>query len=390
MHRAAAPATAAALAAEQLGHDRVWARCRAPARGRASGRWRSGSRRRAAPARRRRSSPPRRSPGAGSRRPWPWCTSRPRAPRSGGSASSWPAIRARSRAREASAASRSWRSLACGGLVGHLPAGHDSAWLRGARRLRRLHVCAWRQAAMNSSASSAARSVRIWRSTRARGLGRQVPEQHHLAGVDLHHLQVVHPRRAGQQGLHAAARAVDQLVGAVGPHPAAPQRRRLLGGLRALEHLPSPTSTAGSSVTPARWALAVARGQRVRAPSAARRARSTAAGCISHAAAAITTLSGSDRSRPAANAWRNAASENATPRPICLRVGGHAHGQARVRRPGRRPADRLQALRAGAALDLARWMSRSLGAAKGVQGRRPRAGRRAAPAPTRAPRPARR
>ena len=45
-------------------------------------------------------------------------------------------------------------------------------------------------------------------------------------------------------------------------------------------------------------------------------ALSTAAGCISQAAAAIRTLSGSARSRPPAKAWRNAASENATARPI--------------------------------------------------------------------------
>ena len=42
---------------------------------------------------------------------------------------------------------------------------------------------------------------------------------------------------------------------------------------------------------------------------------STAVGCISHAAAAISTVSRSPRSRPPANAWRNAASENATARP---------------------------------------------------------------------------
>ena len=45
---------------------------------------------------------------------------------------------------------------------------------------------------------------------------------------------------------------------------------------------------------------------------------STATGCISQAAAASITVSGSPRSRPPANAWRNAASENATARPICF------------------------------------------------------------------------
>ena len=44
----------------------------------------------------------------------------------------------------------------------------------------------------------------------------------------------------------------------------------------------------------------------------------TAAGCISAAAAAIRTVSRSARSRPAAKACRNAAIENATTRPACL------------------------------------------------------------------------
>jgi len=41
-------------------------------------------------------------------------------------------------------------------------------------------------------------------------------------------------------------------------------------------------------------------------------------GCSSQAAAAIITLSGSVRSRPPANACRNAASEKATTRPACF------------------------------------------------------------------------
>ena len=44
----------------------------------------------------------------------------------------------------------------------------------------------------------------------------------------------------------------------------------------------------------------------------------TAVGCISAAAAAIRTQSRSPRSRPAANACRNAAIEYATTRPVCL------------------------------------------------------------------------
>ena len=47
-------------------------------------------------------------------------------------------------------------------------------------------------------------------------------------------------------------------------------------------------------------------------------ALTTAAGCISHAAAAMTTLSGSASERPPAKAWRKAASAKATVRPICL------------------------------------------------------------------------
>ena len=44
----------------------------------------------------------------------------------------------------------------------------------------------------------------------------------------------------------------------------------------------------------------------------------SARGCISHAAPSITMLSTLSSGRPAANACRNAASENATARPICL------------------------------------------------------------------------
>ena len=43
---------------------------------------------------------------------------------------------------------------------------------------------------------------------------------------------------------------------------------------------------------------------------------SSAVGCISQAAPAITTASSPASARPPANAWRNAASENATTRPI--------------------------------------------------------------------------
>ena len=67
----------------------------------------------------------------------------------------------------------------------------------------------------------------------------------------------------------------------------------------------------------------------------------------------MNTLSGSVRSRPAANAWRKAASENETARPISL-----AKVAARIAisvLPGQRlgPADRRQPVGLGAALDLA-------------------------------------
>ena len=75
--------------------------------------------------------------------------------------------------------------------------------------------------------------------------------------------------------------------------------------------------TAGTSSTPAAAASAV------RPPAASAVAPSStplisAAGCSSHAAPASSTLSRSPRSRPPAYAWRNAASENATTRPICF------------------------------------------------------------------------
>ena len=64
---------------------------------------------------------------------------------------------------------------------------------------------------------------------------------------------------------------------------------------------------------------------------------SSARGCSSQAAAAISTLSGSLRSRPAANAWRKAAREKETVRPVCLAkvaariavsmLPGHGSGQ---------------------------------------------------------------
>ena len=77
----------------------------------------------------------------------------------------------------------------------------------------------------------------------------------------------------------------------------------------------SPTATVGTPSTPSsiasvgRLARAVLDRLASRSPSAPR------CGCSSHAAAAISTLSTSVRSRPAANAWRKAASEKETTRP---------------------------------------------------------------------------
>ena len=80
--------------------------------------------------------------------------------------------------------------------------------------------------------------------------------------------------------------------------------------------------------------------------------RRTALGCSSQAAAAISTLSGSLRSRPAANAWRKAASEKAAARPICGREGRRSHREQRVPRPRVGPAHRRQPALARAPLDL--------------------------------------
>ncbi len=96
---------------------------------------------------------------------------------------------------------------------------------------------------------------------------------------------------------------------------------------------------AGTSSTPAATAPAVASSsRRFVEPSSAPLISAT--GCISHAAAAISTLSRTPRSRPAANAWRNAASENATPRPICFEyvAASSAHSVSEGNGSGQRVA----------------------------------------------------
>src|SRR3954452_20454940 len=149
------------------------------------------------------------------------------------------------------------------------------------------------------------REIRAQGAGQAAGLRRPgVPEERDLARGDLDHLDLVEPLAPRQQRGPASALADVELVLAVGLH-------------RSCTTRPSANTTAGTSSTPASAASAVARSSRSPIePSAALLA--TATGCISQAAAAIRTLSGSDRSRPPANAWRKAASEKATARPICL------------------------------------------------------------------------
>ena len=148
--------------------------------------------RRAAPARCRRSSPPRRSTGAGSRRPSPARTSRPRAPRSGGSASSWPATRARRRAR-----------AGCG------------------------HQCSTvLQRAMNSSASSCARSARSARaSCDAACGGRSQNSTTSPLSTSTTSMWSTRAASASSAGVQPAARD-DQPVGVVGLHRATARLRR--------------------------------------------------------------------------------------------------------------------------------------------------------------------
>src|SRR5919199_2631410 len=130
----------------------------------------------------------------------------------------------------------------------------------------------------------------------------EVPEQDDLAVGDVDDLDVI----AG--GDHA--------VGGLGPHAAA-SARAARGRSASPWNTRSPVHTAGTSRTPRSAASAVA-SARVspmdRRPAALR----TAAGCISQAAEAISTVSGSSSERPPAKAWRDAARADATVRPICL------------------------------------------------------------------------
>src|SRR5919199_252506 len=130
----------------------------------------------------------------------------------------------------------------------------------------------------------------------------EVPEQDDLAVGDVDDLDVV------ARGEHA--------VGGLRPHAAA-SARAARGRSASPWNTRSPVHTAGTSRTPRSAASAVA-SARVspmdRRPAALR----TAAGCISQAAEAISTVSGSSSERPPAKAWRDAARADATVRPICL------------------------------------------------------------------------
>src|SRR5579884_1297564 len=148
-------------------------------------------------------------------------------------------------------------------------------------------------------------------------LGRKVPEQDHLAVVDRHDLDPIEPARIGQKRWFEPLARDDQLKRAVGPHAAPRIDRAASSGLRSLSNTRPPNSIAGNERTPAstaRWVACVNASAVDRSASPF----SSAAGCISQAAPAIRRVSCAPRSRPAANAWRNAASENATPRPVRL------------------------------------------------------------------------
>src|SRR5262245_1466531 len=133
--------------------------------------------------------------------------------------------------------------------------------------------------------------------------GEQVPVEDRLALVDVDDLDVVDPVARCEPRGRVALATDDEPVARLCEHQAATRC--------------APSHTAGTSRTPSAIARAVAL---CRAPLTPRRSAAfiTAVGCISHAAAAITTLSGSASERPPANAWRYAASAKATVRPICL------------------------------------------------------------------------
>src|SRR4051794_5422973 len=119
-----------------------------------------------------------------------------------------------------------------------------------------------------------------------RGLG--VPEQRDLAGRDLEHLDVVARRPPAEERRAAARPAHAELELAVGLHAARTAAAR--SSSRSPWKTRPSIATAGTSSTPAVAASSVASSRRVAIePSSA--PLSSAVGCISHAAAAISTLS---------------------------------------------------------------------------------------------------
>ena len=178
-----------------------------------------------------------------------------------------------------------------------------------------------------------------------------VPEQHDLAGVDLHDLDVVELVGRAQQRRPARRRG------------ARSARRRGWPSRGHLEHARrSRSRTAGTSRTPAATAAALAASSRSRVPRSSA-PLTTAAGCISHAAAAISTLSRSTgRARRRTPGGRRPGEGDGA--ADLLGVGRHQHRPLAVGRERLRPAQRLQPLRAGGALDVLAVGGDLLGAAE--------------------------
>src|SRR5581483_10819940 len=141
-----------------------------------------------------------------------------------------------------------------------------------------------------------------------RVLGGKVPEQDHLAVVDRDDLDPVLTAAVGQKrGLDPPPRH-GQLIRPVRFQRAVPRASAASSIPASPSYTSLPICTAGSILIPASRPRAHARSSAA-ATDPMSSARSTAVGCISQAAAAISTVSRSPRSRPPANAWRKAASE---------------------------------------------------------------------------------
>ena len=147
-------------------------------------------------------------------------------------------------------------------------------------------------------------------------------------------------------------------------------RRLPLQGALTVEYA-LPTRTAGTSLTPSAAAAAVAASSCSPTERSAAPFR-TAEGCISQAAAAISTLSVSSSGRPPANAWRNAACANATTFPIDFAYVATRIAKRAVERERVGPAQLLQAELAGAPLHLQAEDVLVVAAAKRLEGLRAR------------------